>query len=161
NSLTTMRARNASSSRARDGRRNLLWSGAPDSGRSRSRTPTRCTGRQAPRSLTWEAALRAQRDNCRREFGNGDDQSEAALPHAFGPMAGFGEGFAGFEEALEVGEDVRPPVRHHADQLRVGLVDFVNDGEFDRFPHRFEFVGETGIAFGMGFRKELVAPRKD
>ena len=52
---------------------------------------------------------------------------------ALRPAAGFFQRLARFEQALQAGQNRRPTARCRLDQLRVGLVDFVDHGELDRF----------------------------
>src|SRR5262249_3032653 len=74
----------------------------------------------------------------------------------------FFERLPGFEQALQAGQNQRPAVRRHADQFRIGLVDLLDERELDRFLLLFKLVGDTCVAFEMGFRKDFArAARQD
>ena len=77
------------------------------------------------------------------------------------PTAGFRQRFAGFEETLEACQESRPAARNGLDELRVGLVDLMEDGELDRLARFFEFIGQARIAFGVQLGFEFIAPRED
>src|SRR5262245_3452261 len=87
-----------------------------------------------------------------------------ALPRSPMPFEAtcFCERLAGFEQALEAGQNQRPAAGRHADHFRIGLVDLLDERELDRFRVLFKLVGDTCVAFEMSFRKDLArAARQD
>src|SRR5262249_4324412 len=62
-----------------------------------------------------------------------------ALSLAKAPAFRFFERLSGFEKALEAGKDCRPTAGDSLNQLRVGYIDLVDDGELDGLGLRFEF----------------------
>jgi hypothetical protein len=84
-------------------------------------------------------------------------QIPISFSHSFRPVAGCFEGFARFEQTLETGKDQRPAARNRLDELRVGFIHLVEDGELDRLSLWFEFIGQARIAFGVQLRFEFVA----
>src|SRR5579871_4029419 len=81
-----------------------------------------------------------------------------SLSLSFRPLGGFFERLAGFEEAFQAGQNVRPTVRHRLDELRLRLVHFVNDGELHGIANLLEFVSDPRIAFRSQLGHELITP---
>ena len=74
------------------------------------------------------------------------------------PVLGHVEGDPGLEQGFETRQNRRPAVGGGSDELGVGMVDLVGDGELHHIAFvRFDFPKAAGIAFRQ-FRLELVAP---
>src|SRR5262245_28039872 len=78
--------------------------------------------------------------------------------NTLGPFTGFFERFPSFQQALQARQNMWPAMRHSLNELRTGLFDTMDHGEFDRCAERFEFVGQPRIAFLSQFRLEFVSP---
>src|SRR5713226_9641255 len=65
---------------------------------------------------------------------------------------------ARFEQRLEVGKDTRPTTGHRLDQLGVGVLDRVADGQLYRAALRFELDGAARVTLGRQRRPKLVSP---
>ena len=60
-------------------------------------------------------------------------------------MAGFRERLTGFQKAFQARQDQRPAAGDRLEELRVGLVDLVGDGEFDRIGLFLDFIGQMRV----------------
>src|SRR6516164_541032 len=80
----------------------------------------------------------------------------ASLP--LRPATAFFKRLAGFEETLEARQDHRPSARNGLDELRVGFIDLVDNGELDRLRMFFELIGQARMTFGAQLRSKFVAP---
>src|SRR5262245_25984790 len=62
---------------------------------------------------------------------------------ALRPAAGFFERLSGFQEALEAGQKVRPPVRAGLDELRTRRVALMDHRQLDRLADLFQLIRQA------------------
>ena len=74
------------------------------------------------------------------------------------PFGGLNKPLAGFEQALEAREEMRPALRHGVDDLGVRNRRFLREREFHGGAGRFEFVCNAGWAFGFELGLEVDRP---
>ena len=70
------------------------------------------------------------------------------------------EGFAGFQQGLEAGDDIRPAHADHLDDGAARLEAVVNHGQLHALRDGLDVEGDLGARFAGQLGRELLIPAK-